>query len=235
MTQRIFNADPTPIGDISGEVAAPIDRAAPLSPRKQILPVPARLDQGATGTCVAMAARMVYCHAFRLKYGKWPAIGVPEVFAFYHLVRQAVNAPPDPGMGQGLTLQWALRTMKGSGYPLASGKRGPKITGYEYVGSTTDDAQRAVDQFSVPVLYRLDWDANWLYLARNRVLKAPVGHTVGGHAMSGWGYDIEVAGSSDIDANSWGKWSVDGSGMCYFPDAYKADRGLEIWRVVGIE
>ena len=231
MTQRILNAEPTPIGEIRNEQPAPLDRLASVTPGRVLLPnIPPVTDQGSEGTCVAHAAGGVYSWWYRQRYGKFPAI---DQRAFYDLCKK-IDGQPDPERMLGTYLLTALRVMRGSGYPLVGGGRGPKITGYLYVGSVFDDLQRAIDQMRSPVLFRLDWDANWMYLPASRIVKAPVGQYIGGHALYSIGFDDSVNGESAIDRNSWGAWSSGGNGTCYFADRYKDTHGLEGWIVTGI-
>lgn len=231
MTQRILNAEPSNPADIALEEQAPLDRVEPIPPGRIVLPlVPAATDQGTDGTCVAHAVGGVYAWWYRQRHGVFPKL---DQRAFYTLVRRAVGAPPDPTYSLGLTLLWALRTAKGSGYPLANGTRGPRITGFAYVGSHFDEIQRAIVQLRVPAVYRIDYDAQWFYLPANKILKPPIGQIVGGHAMYDFGFDDNVKGTGlecGIDRNSWGpEWAT-----VYFPDAYKDAAGLEGWIITGI-
>ncbi len=235
MTQRILNADPTPPEEIKTEPVVTLDRAIVI-PSRLVLPnIPPLMDQEG-GTCVAHAAYVLYGHHFKQKYGHFPAIGEPEILKFYDLCKK-VDGQPDPNRIYGTTLLTALRTMAGSGYPLADGSRGPHISGYQYVGDDYNDTRLAMAQYRDPILFRVNWDANWMYLPVSRILKAPVGQWIGGHAMADYGYDDNLAGGTadaDADRNSWGKWSVNGNGSCYFRAEYKAKAYLEAWRVTGI-
>jgi hypothetical protein len=236
VTQRILNAVPTPADEIKIEPVVTLDRALVMPPRLILPNIPPLQDQGATGTCVAHAAYVVYQHAHKSKYGRFAAIGEPEILRFYDLCKK-VDGQPDPGRSMGTWLLTALRVMAGSGYPLANGTRGPRITGYEFVGDDYHDTRRAMAQYGSPILFRVDWDANWMYLPSSRIVKRPVGQIVGGHAMASFGYDDNLSGTTadaDADRNSWGKWSVNGNGSCYFRSDWKIGHGLEAWRVIGI-
>lgn len=233
MTQRILNAFPTPASEIRVESATTIDRAVPMAARVIVPSIPLLVDQGDTGTCVAHAAYILYGHHFKQRYGKFPAIGEPEILKFYDLCKQ-VDHDPDPDRTHGTWLVTALRTMAGSGWPLANGKRGPRITGFEYVGDDYDTVKVAIAQYGDPILYRVDWDAGWFPLPANKIVRPPIGQIVGGHAMADFGYDDHINQQSDADRNSWGKWSSGGNGNCYFRGSYKASHGLEAWRVTGI-
>lgn len=237
MPQRIMVAPATDPADIRKEAQAPLDRAATFPSRILLGNKPVTLDQEG-GTCVAHAAYGVYSWWFKTKYGHFPAIGEQEVLKFYDLCKK-VDGQPDPTRVMGTTLLTALRTMAGSGFPLANGQRGPHITGYHYVGSTAGSGRLALAQFMSPILFRINWDANWFSLPTNRVLKAPIGQVVGGHAMYEIGYDLSVntaAQGADIDPNSWGAWSNGGNGICYFGEAYKnrSQAQYECWQVTGI-
>lgn len=234
MTQRILNAVATPPAEIKVEATTTLDRALPLPPRVIVPEIPLLVDQGGTGTCVAHAAYICYGHAYKAKYGHFPQILEREILKFYDLCK-LVDHDPDPDRSHGTWLVTALRTMAGSGWPLADGTRGPQITGFEYVGNSYADVKLAIAQHGDPILYRVDWDANWMALPTSRILRAPVGHLIGGHAMADFGYDDRINLCSDADRNSWGRWSPGGNGMCYFRGAYKENAGLEAWRVKGIE
>lgn len=233
MTQRLLNALPSDPAEMAFEPLAQLDRAAPLPPGRYVAPmVPPVTDQGSEGTCVAHAAGNVYGHWYRRRYGRYPAL---DQRAFYTLVRRAVGAPPDPTFTQGLSLLWALRTMKGSGYPLADGSRGPRISGYALVGTVFDDLQRALWQTKSLVLARTDWDANWMWVSPStRIVKPPVGQIIGGHAVTFIGFDDAVNGEAGILRNSWGLgWA--GNGTAYMADRYVDTHRLEGWIVTGIE
>lgn len=238
MTQRILNAEPTPTSEIAVEPVVALDRVTPPPPRLVVPYIPPLVDQGGTGTCVAHAAYILYGHAYRRKYGRFPLITEPSILKFYDLCKK-VDGQPDPNRVMGTWLLTALRVMAGSGFPLDDGSRGPRITGYEYIGDDYQDGKRALAQYQTPLLYRINWDAQWMYLPSTRIVKAPIGQTIGGHALSTFMYDDNLLGrpsdEADGDRNSWGRWSLNGNGNCYFRDNYKQGRGLEIWRVKGIE
>jgi hypothetical protein len=231
--QRLLNAVSTPQNEIRVEPVVTLDRALILPSRVVVPMIPPTQDQGGTGTCVAHAAYVLYAHHYKTKYGHFPLIGEPEILAFYDLCK-IVDHDPDPDRTHGTWLVTALRVMAGSGWPLADGTRGPRITGYGYIGNSYADTKRALAQYNDPILFRVDWDANWMALPPNRVLRAPVGHIIGGHAMGDFGYDDSINLASDADKNSWGKWSTNGNGNCYFRGAYKEAANLESWRVTGI-
>jgi hypothetical protein len=235
-SQRIFNVPRTPLSEIHTEVTAMLDRIAALPSRVIVPRIPLLTNQDGYGTCVAQAAYILYGHAFKTKYGRFPAIGQDQIFAFYDLCKK-VDGDPDPYRFKGTWLLTALRVMRGSGFPLADGTRGPKITGYEFVGWNADDIRRSLAQQQTPVLFRIDWDYKWMSLPPSRIMNVPSGHILGGHAMASFGYDDSVAGGSDADRNSWGRWSSGGNGNCYFPYGYKnaPTAGLEAWRVNGIQ
>jgi hypothetical protein len=232
VTQRILNARSTPEVEIVAESQATLDRITPLPSRLILSGIPPTQDQGTTGICVAEMAYGLYNWAYKRKYGKFADL---DAYAFYDLCK-LVDHDPDPDRWHGTTLLTALRVMAGSGFPLKNGARAPKIEGYEYVGSTSEDVQRAILTFGTPVGWRVNWDAQWFYLPRSRILKAPIGQIVGGHAMYTFGFDDSVNLGSDTDKNSWGAWSVAGNGNCYFADRYKdrPEAGFEAWRVTGI-
>lgn len=235
MTQRILNAQPSPLDEIAKEEQAQLDRAATFPARIVLGGVPPARDQGNTGTCVAHAAYGLYAWWYKRKYGSFPAIGEEAILAFYDLCKR-IDGDPDPGRTHGTTLLTALRVMKGSGFPLDGGGRGPKVSGYHYVGPKAHDGRLALAQFGSPILFALGWDANWFYLPTTHILKRPVGQIVGGHAMYDYGYDLGVTTGCDISRNSWGPWSSDGFTGCYFAETYKDGPGYwyECWQVTGI-
>jgi hypothetical protein len=235
MTQRILNAERTPIAEIKTEPLVTLDRTLTLPTRVIVPMIPPLMDQGITGSCVAHAAYILYGHHYKQRYGRFPLIGEPEILKFYDLCKK-VDGEPDPERIKGTYLLTALRVMAGSGWPLADGTRGPKITGYEYVGDDYMDVKRSIAQYNDPILFAIPWDANWISLPANRVLKRPVGQWIGAHAMADFGYDDNhaVAGEAYADRNSWGRWSSGGNGMAYIRDEYKQLWWLEAWRVKGI-
>ncbi len=235
---RVLNAGPTPPDEIRVEETVALDRTLVIPPKLVTPFIPPLVDQGGTGTCVAHAAYVVYGQAYKRKYGRFPAITEPSILAFYDLCKK-VDGDPDPERMHGTWLLTALRVMAGSGFPLDDGSRGPRITGYEYVGDDYLDTKLAMAQYGTAIFYRIDWDYNWMYLPKSRILKAPIGMSIGGHALADFGYDDALLATpgdaADADRNSWGAWSSGGNGNCYFRDHYKASAGLECWRVKGIE
>lgn len=231
MTQRILNAPVSPAVEVAVEPIAKLDRGGAVPDRLVLPNVPPLVDQGQTGTCVAHAAYGVYNWAYRQRYGAFAKL---DIMAFYDLCKQ-VDHDPDPGRWHGTTLLTALRVMAGSGFPLVGGGRAPRIGGYHYIGDDWADVQYALEQYRQPIFWRVDWDANWMYLPRSRVLKAPVGQAIGGHALYTFGYDKSVNQSADLDRNSWGPWSVAGNGSCYFADRFKThERSVEAWQITSI-
>lgn len=235
MTQRILNAQPSEPSEVEKEEQAQLDRAATFPVRVVLTGVPPVRDQGNTGTCVAHGAYGVYSWWYKRKHGAFPPIGEASILAFYDLCKK-VDGQPDPNRIYGTSALTALRVMAGSGYPLDNGTRGPKITGYHYVGPKAHDGRLALAQFGSPVMFSIGWDANWFYLPTSHILKAPVGQLVGGHLMYEYGYDLAVTTGCDLDRNSWGAWSSDGFPSCYFPERYKdsPDTWYECWQVTGI-
>lgn len=235
MTQRILNAVPTPEAEITGEQRATLDLVT-LPVRKIVGMIPPRQDQGGTGTCVAHAAYILYGHHFKAKYGRFPLIGEPEILRFYDMC-VAVEGRTDPERAFGIFSVTAMRVMKGSGWPLADGKRGPRIKGYEYVGNGYQQVRQSIAQYDDPVYVAMSWDAAWMGLPPSRILKVPVGQMIGGHALGAFGYDDAhpVAREALALMNSWGRWSAKGNGMCYQRDEYTTDRWFEAWRVTGME
>lgn len=237
MPQRVMNVVPTPQEEIDKEEKAQLDRAAGF-PVRVVLPfIPPVLDQQG-GTCVAHGAYVLYQQLYKTKYGHFAPITERGVLAFYDLMKKVEN-DPDPNRTHGAYLVTAMRVMAGSGFPFDNGTRGPKITGFHYVGNKAHDGRLALAQYRTPVLMGTGWDANWFYLPRTHILKAPVGQLVGGHAMGEIGYDLNVMpqlGGTDIDQNSWDGWCADGFGRCYFPESYKdrPDSWYEVWQATGI-
>ena len=237
MTQRILNQEPSPPGEIATEERAALPVRGAVIPSRIIVPmIPPRMDQGITGTCAAHAGYILYGHHYKQKYGRFPLIGEPEILKFYDLCKQ-VDGQPDPERVLGTYLLTVMRVMAGSGWPLADGTRGPRITGYEYVGNDYDDVRRSIATYNDPVLIGMSWDANWMGLPASRVLKQPVGQIIGGHAVGVFGYDDNhpIAGPALADMNSWGRWSAGGNGMCYQRDDYLPGRWVEAWRAKGIQ
>ena len=232
MTQIIFNAKPTPASEIATEQRATLDLVT--LPSRVVVPmIPPRMNQEG-GTCVAHQAYVLYSHHYKQKHGRFPAIGEPEILKFYDLCVQ-VEGGNDPYRQFGIFMVTAFRVMRGSGFPLANGKRGPKITGFEYVGATYDAIRRSLGQYNDPVGVAFDYDANWMACPANRILRPPVGHSVGGHAEGAFVYDdaYGLAGEVACLVNSWGKWGPNGT--AYIKDEYLAGRWVEAWRVTGIE
>jgi len=177
----------------------------------------------------------VYSHHHKEKYGRFPVIGVSEINAFYDLCVK-VEGGYDPERVNGLWPVTAFRVMRGSGFPIAGGKRGPHITGFQYVGSTYADVKRSIAQYNDPVGMAVGWDAAWMTCPTNKVLRQPVGQLIGGHAFTAFVYDdnYSTAGEAEGNANSWGlDWGPNGT--FYLRDDYLLDRWVEAWRITGIE
>jgi len=238
VTQRIFNVRPSPPDEIDREERATftVERAALDIPsgRTVVGMIPPRTDQGSLGTCIAHMSYVLYSHKFKEKYGRFPAIGIPEINAFYDLCVK-VEGGYDPERTGGLWPVTAFRVMRGSGFPLAGGKRGPHITGFEYVGSTYADVRRSIVTFNDPVGVALSWDSAWMVCPTNKVLRPPVGQIIGGHGFAAFVRDDAYAGVGEVEGNvqSWGKWGPNGT--FYLRDDYLLDRWVEGWRIKGIE
>ena len=235
MVQRILNAKPSPEAHIAETERATLDLVTTLPSRVVVPMIPPRMDQGVTGTCGAHMAYAVYGHHFKQKYGRFPAIGEPEILKFYDLC-VAVEGGHDPERINGIFMTTAFRVMRGSGFPLADGKRGPHITGFQYVGNTYDEIRRSIALYNDPVGMALSWDAAWMRCPATKVLRPPVGQDIGGHAFAAFVYDdaYTTAGQVECNANSWGlNWGPNGT--FYLKDDYLNGRWVEAYRVTGIE
>jgi len=233
MTQRIFNVVPSPAAEIAVEERALLDKAA--LPSRVVVPmIPPRMDQGSTGTCVAHMAYVVYSHKFKEKYGVFPKIGEPEILKFYDMC-VSVEGGHDPDRVNGIFMVTAFRVMRGSGFPLVGGKRGPKATGFQYVGNSYDELRRSIAIYNDPLGIALAWDANWMVCPTSKILRPPSGQIIGGHAFGGFVYDdaYGTAGKVEGNANSWGlHWGPNGT--FYLKDDYLANRWVEAYRLTGI-
>jgi len=231
MTQRILNVRPSPDAHIAETERATLDLVT-LPSRVVVGMIPPRMDQGATGTCVAHMAYVLYSHKFKEKYGRFPAIGEPEILKFYDMC-VAVEGRTDPDRAFGIWMTTAFRVMKGSGFPLADGTRGPHTTGFQFVGNTYAEIKRSIAQYNDPVGVALSWDANWFVCPASKVLRPPVGQDAGGHAFGMFVYDdaYQTAGEVECGVNSWGKWGPNGT--FYLRDDY-FNRWVEAYRVTGI-
>jgi hypothetical protein len=234
VTQRILNVQPSPETHIAEAERAALDLVA--IPSRVVVPmIPPRMDQGSTGTCVAHMAYVLYSHAYKQKYGRFPLIGTPEIFKFYDLCLR-VEGRTDPERLFGLWMTTAFRVMKGSGYPLADGSRGPHTTGFQVVGNTYAEVKRAIAQYNDPVGMACTWDANWMVCPATKVLRPPVGQDIGGHAFAAFVYDdaYRTVGEVEGNANSWGlDWGPNGT--FYLRDEYMDGRWVEAYRLTGIE
>jgi len=232
MTQRILNVVPSPEAQIAEEERATLDLVAWPS-RVVVGMIPPRMNQEG-GTCVAHMAYVLYSHKFKEKYGRFPAIGEPEILKFYDLCLK-VEGRTDPERMQGIYMTTAFRVMRGSGFPLADGKRGPHATGFQFVGNTYDEIKRSIAQYNDPVGVALSWDANWMSCPPTKVLRPPVGQIIGGHAFAAFVYDdnYSTAGQVECNVNSWGlHWGPNGT--FYLKDDYY-NRWIEAYRLTGIE
>ena len=234
MTQRILNVKPSPPAEIAVEQRATFVQLD-IPPGRTVVPmIPPRSDQGSLGTCIAHMARNLYQHHHKEKYGRFAAIGIDQINAFYDLCTK-VEGRSDPERLDGLWPVTAFRVMRGSGFPIGGG-RGPHITGFEYVGATYADVRRSIVQFNDPVGVALAWDAAWMVCSTNKVLRAPVGQVIGGHGFTAFVRDdaYQTVGAVEGNANSWGlDWGPNGT--FYLKDEYLLDRWVEAWRIKGIE
>lgn len=224
MTQRILNAQPSGLDARDYELV--LDTLAPLPARFTWGGLGPVLDQGQTGTCVSHAGDGVrQWQEKRDGHGVIPA----DPFKLYDLCK-LVDGQPDPGRQYGTSLRTVLRVLKGSGTPLYGGGNGGKIATYYRIATVTDTIKRALIQHG-PILTATDWDANWMYLGSSHILKAPVGHMIGGHAFYLWGWDDHVNGGSFLMRNSWGRdWSTSkGTGNAYMAFRYWLDAQPESW------
>jgi len=189
------------------------------------------LDQDGLPQCTTYAAvGLRQWHEKRDNHGVVPF----DPGVLYGLVKGLEDR--EDGVFDGAFLRDVLRIMKGSGTPLADGRRAGKIATYWRVADGTEAWRRALADPTLPPLYtRLDWDAAWMGLPLNRIMKPPVGRIVGGHAFLVFGYDDNVAGGSFLIRNSWGRWSTAGSGNAYLPYWYLANRDPEAWIAVDVK
>jgi len=232
MTQRIFNVEPSPEAQIAEEERATLDLVA--WPSRVVVPmIPPRMNQQG-GTCVAHMAYVVYSHKYKEKYGRFPLIGEPEILKFYDLCLK-VEGRSDPERMQGIYMTTAFRVMRGSGFPLADGTRGPKAAGFQFVGNTFGEIKRSIAQYNDPVGLALSWDANWMSCPTSKILRPPVGQIIGGHAFAAFVYDdnYSTAGPVECNVNSWGlHWGPNGT--FYLKDEYYGGRWVEAYRLTGI-
>jgi hypothetical protein len=233
VTQRILNVKPSPETHLAETERARLDLVT-IPNRVVVGMIPPRMNQEG-GTCVAHMAYVLYSHKFKEKYGRFPAIGEPEILKFYDMCVK-VEGRSDPDRMSGIFMTTAFRVMKGSGFPLADGKRGPKATGFQYVGSTYDEIKRSLAQYNDPVGVALWWDANWMSCPTSKILRPPVGQVIGGHAFGAFVYDdaYQTAGDVGGNVNSWGfRWGPNGT--FYLKDDYYENRWVEAHRLTGIE
>jgi hypothetical protein len=232
MVQRILNVVPSPQDQIEAEQRAALD-VATLPSRVVVPMIPPRMNQEG-GTCVAHMAYGVYSHHFKQKYGKFPAIGEPEILRFYDTCVK-VEGGSDPDRVHGIFMTTAFRVMRGSGFPLVGGKWGPHIKGFEYIGNTYDEIRRSLAIYNDPVGIALAWDAAWMVCPTSKILRPPSGQIIGGHAFVGFVYDDNYGAIHEVEgnANSWGlRWGPNGT--FYLKDEYLADRWVESYRATGI-
>jgi len=224
---RILNGDLSPEDDRDFVF---LDTAVELPARfvvKGSLPL---YDQRNTGTCSAHAAAAIRVWQERLD-GK--GIIPVDIFRLYDLVKTIVDKRPDPLRVMGTHIRSVLRLLAGTGTPLKGTSQpgaGGKITTYWRVYG--ENAMKQALMKYGPLMARADWDAAWMYLPPNRILRAPLGRIVGGHIFVIYGWD-DARGW--LIHNSWGRWSLAGTGNAYMRFAYFAARRPEAWATTDID
>jgi hypothetical protein len=233
MTQRILNLRPSPPEQIAEEQRTTLDLVT--LPSRVVVPmIPPRMNQEG-GTCSAHMGYVLYAHHYKQRYGRFPAIGEPEILKLYDLC-VSVEGGHDPNRIYGVYMVTVMRVLRGSGFPLSNGTRGPHISGFEYVGPTYDAIRRSIAQYNDPVGVGMTWDASWMSCPPNKILRPPSGNVVGGHALAAFVYDDAYPGAGEANClvNSWGaRWGPNGT--AYIRDEYLSGRWVEAWRVTGIE
>lgn len=228
MVDRVLNADPSSPDQRDFPFTA--DTAVPLERRFLVTGLGPLLDQGSTGTCVAhTGAGVRHWQEKRDGHGVIPI----DVLELYDLCK-SIDGVADPARRLGTTLRTLLRVLKGSGTPLRGGGRAGRIAVYWRVTVSTSEIKRALLARG-PLAARLDWDANWMRLPPNRVLRGPAGVTVGGHAFLLIGWDDDVNGGAWIIRNSWGRWSQGGNGNAYLAYRHTTGRRLEVWASTDVD
>lgn len=225
---RILNGEPSP--DDPRDFPFELDTALELPARYIVPGLGPVLNQGNTGTCGGHAGI-----GLRQWQEKRDGHGIiaGDPFVLYDLCR-AVMGSPDPARRLGTTARTVLRVLKGSGTPLRGGGRAGKIATYWRVPNSTGAIKQAILRHGV-VLVRCDWDAAWMRLPINRVLRAPVGTKVGGHLFLLFGWDDAVNGGSFLMRNSWGRWSIAGSGNAYMRTGWFLARRPEVWASTDVD
>lgn len=231
MTDRLLNAEPSP--DDARDFVFAGDTAAIL-PRRYIVPgMGPAYNQGSSGTCSSHGAAAV-----RVWQEKRDGKGVipVDIYRLYDLVKSVVDGQPDPGRTRGTTIRSVMRLMKGTGIPLRGqappGAGGKIETYWRILGPSPAATTTLVKQALVahgPLMSRCDWDAAWMRLPINRVVKPPSGDIVGGHIWTLIGWDDDVDLGCWIIRNSWGRWSLGGNGNAYLARFYLADKRPEFW------
>jgi len=225
---RVLNGLESP--DDPRDFPAELDTAIELPERYLVTGLPPFLNQGNTGTCGGHAgAGLRQWQEKRAGHGVIAA----DPFALYDLCK-VVDRQADPLRRLGTTARTVLRTLKGSGTPLRGGGRAGKIATYWRVPLSETAIKTALVTRGV-LLVRCDWDAAWMRLPVNRVMRDPSGGRVGGHLFLLVGYDDRINGRSLVMRNSWGRWSIAGNGNAYFAFRHFLSHRPEVWASTDVD
>lgn len=208
MTTRRFGALPSPPDARDYTIATLAIAAKPPMPGAVPGPIPAPLDQGETGTCVAQAITGAANILWHRKLGRW-------LFNENSAQDLYVRATGDTSLEQGTYPRLVLKCAQKVGILGTDGKRYRIATYHSLLPSTNAqaDIEQTIGVLCLPVIFGIDWPQAWMGEGAPVLPDvSPSDPGAGGHAFYGFRYAEKhpVPGSSAIThpddglMNSWG-------------------------------
>ena len=233
MTRR-FGALPSPPDprDYTLARVPGIAIATPPMPGAVPGPIPAPLEQGETGTCVAQAIVGAANILWHRKLGRW-------LFNEASAVDLYVRATGDRTLEMGTYPRLVLKYAQQVGILGMDGKRYRIATYHTLLPSANAqaDIEQAIGVLCLPVIFGINWPQGWMGEAPSVLPDvSPSDPSAGGHAFYGFRYAEKhpVPGSSTIThpddgiMNSWGALFGNG-GWAWASASALIQRAFDLW------
>jgi hypothetical protein len=224
MTDVRLGAKPSPPDALD----YPFSMLTPVKPPMpaKIAPLPAPLNQGQTGTCVANAITGAASVLFYRKVGKW-------LFNEHSALDLYIMATGDASLEQGTYPRLVLKFAQKTGILGTDGKR-YKIGPYHSLLPSTNPQfaiENAIGVLDLPVIVGMNWPEDWMGTGAPTLPDPPPGEpAAGGHCIFLWSYAM-VGSPLRVDdnlQNSWGPTFGKG-GRAYAGAAILTGRAFDLW------
>ena len=198
----------------------------------QISPMPAPLDQGQTGTCVAQAVTLAADILWYRRRGRF-------LFDENSALELYVKATGDTTLEQGTYPRLVLAYAQKQGILGTDGTR-YKIAAYHSLLPSANPqlaVEQAIGSLNLPVVAALDWPEDWMGTGAPVLPDPPKGEAdAGGHCIVVWRYAMVHAkpdgtGALRVDddlQNSWGA-AFGKNGRAYAGASVLTGRCFDLW------